>query len=99
MVHCRKSDYDISDLRSHLIRNSINFSCRGAAELRRDWLLYNGMAGIWDNWKEPASGGWVPTFAIITTDSNEPVAEIHERMPVYRVIMPASLATSLTRLI
>jgi putative SOS response-associated peptidase YedK len=41
-----------------------------------------GIAGIWENWKEPASGEWVRTFAIITTDANEPVADIHDRMPV-----------------
>jgi putative SOS response-associated peptidase YedK len=40
------------------------------------------LAGIWENWKEPASGEWTRTFAIITTDANELVAEIHDRMPV-----------------
>jgi hypothetical protein len=34
-----------------------------------------GIAGIWENWKEPASGEWIRTFAIITTDSNELVAD------------------------
>ena len=37
-----------------------------------------GIAGIWENWKEPASGEWVRTFAIITTDANELVADIRE---------------------
>jgi putative SOS response-associated peptidase YedK len=41
-----------------------------------------GLAGICENWKEPASGEWVRTFAIITTDVNELVADIHDRMPV-----------------
>jgi putative SOS response-associated peptidase YedK len=41
-----------------------------------------GLAGIWENWKEPTSGEWIRTFAIITTDSNELVADIHDRMPV-----------------
>lgn len=41
-----------------------------------------GLAGIWENWKEPASGEWIRTFAIITTDANELVADIHDRMPV-----------------
>jgi len=49
-----------------------------------------GIAGIWENWKEPASGGWIRTFAIITTDSNELVAEIHDRMPV--ILAPADYA-------
>jgi putative SOS response-associated peptidase YedK len=41
-----------------------------------------GIGGIWENWKDPASGGWVRTFAVITTDANELVAEIHDRMPL-----------------
>jgi putative SOS response-associated peptidase YedK len=41
-----------------------------------------GLAGIWENWKEPSSGEWLRTFAIVTTDANELVAEIHDRMPV-----------------
>ena len=40
-----------------------------------------GIAGIWENWKDPASGEWIRTFAIITTEANELVAEIHDRMP------------------
>ena len=40
-----------------------------------------GIAGLWENWKEPASGEWIRTFAIITTDANELIAEIHDRMP------------------
>ncbi len=40
------------------------------------------LAGIWENWKAPASGEWIRTFAIITTDANELVATIHDRMPV-----------------
>jgi putative SOS response-associated peptidase YedK len=40
------------------------------------------IAWIWENWKEPASGEWIRTFSIITTDANALVAEIHERMPL-----------------
>jgi putative SOS response-associated peptidase YedK len=40
-----------------------------------------GIAGLWDNWKDPASGEWIRTFAVITTDANELVAQIHDRMP------------------
>ena len=39
-----------------------------------------GLAGIWENWREPASGEWLRTFAILTTDANELVAAIHDRM-------------------
>src|SRR5215469_149568 len=41
-----------------------------------------GIAGIWENWKEPTSGEWIRTFAIITTAANELVATIHDRMPL-----------------
>ena len=40
-----------------------------------------GIAGLWENWKDPASGEWIRTFAVITTDANELVSEIHDRMP------------------
>jgi putative SOS response-associated peptidase YedK len=49
-----------------------------------------GIAGIWENWKEPASGEWIRTFAIITTNSNDLVADIHDRMPV--ILAPADYA-------
>jgi len=49
-----------------------------------------GIAGIWENWKEPASGEWIRTFAIITTDANGLVAEIHDRMPV--ILAPSDCA-------
>jgi putative SOS response-associated peptidase YedK len=38
----------------------------------------------------PTSGEWIRTFAIITTDSNELVAEIHDRMPV--ILAPGDYA-------
>ena len=41
-----------------------------------------GLGGLWENWKDPGSSEWVRTFAIITTDANELVAEIHDRMPL-----------------
>jgi putative SOS response-associated peptidase YedK len=39
------------------------------------------LAGLWDAWKEP-SGGWLRSFAIVTTKANEIMAPIHDRMPV-----------------
>ena len=44
------------------------------------------LAGLWENWKDRESGEWVRTFTIITTDANELVAQLHDRMPV--VIAP-----------
>jgi putative SOS response-associated peptidase YedK len=40
-----------------------------------------GFAGLWERWK-PASGDPVETFAIMTTDANEAVSQVHDRMPV-----------------
>ncbi len=40
-----------------------------------------GLAGVWDNWKDPVSGEWTRTFAIITVPANALVAAIHDRMP------------------
>ena len=38
-------------------------------------------AGLWERWKAPG-GEPVETFTIITTDANERIARIHDRMPV-----------------
>jgi putative SOS response-associated peptidase YedK len=38
-------------------------------------------AGLWERWKPPG-GEPVETFTIVTTDANEAVARIHDRMPV-----------------
>ncbi len=39
------------------------------------------LAGVWDRWPDPA-GPWLESFAVIVTDANPLVAEIHDRMPV-----------------
>jgi putative SOS response-associated peptidase YedK len=41
-----------------------------------------GIGGLWENWKDLATGEWLRTFAVITTDANELVAQIHSRMPL-----------------
>jgi len=45
------------------------------------------LAGIWSTWKEPESGDWLRSCAIVTTTPNELMASIHDRMPV---ILPES---------
>jgi putative SOS response-associated peptidase YedK len=39
-------------------------------------------AGLWEHWKEPASGETVRSFTIITTTPNALCAPVHNRMPV-----------------
>jgi putative SOS response-associated peptidase YedK len=41
-----------------------------------------GLAGLWERWKDPATGEWLETFTIITTGANQVVAPLHNRMPV-----------------
>jgi putative SOS response-associated peptidase YedK len=40
------------------------------------------VAGLWENWKDPDTGEWVRTFTIVTTDANDLVGRLHDRMPV-----------------
>jgi putative SOS response-associated peptidase YedK len=40
-----------------------------------------GLAGLWENWKNPKTGQWERTFAIVTVPSNDLVGLIHNRMP------------------
>jgi putative SOS response-associated peptidase YedK len=49
-----------------------------------------GIAGLWENWKDPKTGEWIRTFVIITTDANTLVADIHDRMPV--ILAPSDYA-------
>jgi putative SOS response-associated peptidase YedK len=41
-----------------------------------------GFAGLWERWKDPQTREWLETFSIITTDANQVVAPLHNRMPV-----------------
>ena len=40
------------------------------------------MAGLWAKWKDPKSGDEIQSCTILTTSSNEIMAELHDRMPV-----------------
>ena len=39
-------------------------------------------AGLWEQWKDKATGQALETYTIITTDPNELVAPLHDRIPV-----------------
>ncbi len=48
-------------------------------QLEDEGVFY--MAGIWETWHDPA-GNASESYAILTTQANDLVAKIHERMPV-----------------
>jgi putative SOS response-associated peptidase YedK len=58
------------------------------AKTRQPWAigLRKGapmaFAGLWERWKDPASGEPLETYTILTTEPNELTAGIHDRMPV-----------------
>jgi putative SOS response-associated peptidase YedK len=39
-------------------------------------------AGLYESWMEPDTGHWQRTFTILTTEANELVSTVHDRMPV-----------------
>ncbi|OYX13522.1 MAG: hypothetical protein B7Z15_07010, partial [Rhizobiales bacterium 32-66-8] len=47
------------------------------------------LAGLWENWRDPASGEWVRTFTILTCAANPRLAPLHDRMPV--ILDPADI--------
>lgn len=46
----------------------------------KDSCLF-AMAGLWDEWTDPASGEITHSFTIITVPANELVNPVHDRMP------------------
>ena len=36
----------------------------------------------WERWQNPESEEWLETFTIVTTNANELMRPIHERMPL-----------------
>jgi putative SOS response-associated peptidase YedK len=59
--------------------------------IRFENLELFSMAGIWESWKNPDTGEVVNSCAILTTNANEAVAAIHDRMPV--IIRPEDYPT------
>jgi putative SOS response-associated peptidase YedK len=40
-----------------------------------------GVAGIWENWRDPAADEWERTFATVTVEANALIAPLNDRMP------------------
>jgi putative SOS response-associated peptidase YedK len=49
-------------------------------------------AGLWDEWADRETGEVLPTFTIITTEPNDLMASLHNRMPVILPDRKAELA-------
>src|ERR1035437_5422200 len=47
----------------------------------KDGSLF-AFAGLWDSWKDKETGKTLETYTVITTDPNELMEPIHNRMPV-----------------
>jgi putative SOS response-associated peptidase YedK len=45
-----------------------------------------GLAGLWESWRDPASGEPTESCTIVTVDAPQPLARIHHRMPA---VIPA----------
>jgi putative SOS response-associated peptidase YedK len=39
-------------------------------------------AGLWDSWKDNATDEAIETYTVMTTDPNELMESLHNRMPV-----------------
>jgi putative SOS response-associated peptidase YedK len=61
---------------------------RGGVGRKQPYLIHAeddrplAFAGIWAPWKDPASGEWVLSAAVVTTRANDTVGQLHNRMPV-----------------
>ena len=68
---------------------------RGAKAPKQPYYLHPtqtallAFAGLWERWTDPA-GNHTDTFTILTTDADERVAHLHDRMPV--ILPPTSWA-------
>ncbi len=40
------------------------------------------LAGLYDRWKNPATGEWVYSYTVLTTDSNKSSDWLHDRLPL-----------------
>ena len=69
------------------------FEWRGAKDARQPFWFHppdDGLllfAGLYESWRNPQDGEWQRTFTILTTDANETVSPVHDRMPA---ILPAA---------
>jgi putative SOS response-associated peptidase YedK len=64
------------------------YEWRRLADRRQPFVIHRtdeaplALAGLWSGWRDPSTGDVRRTFTIVTTQANEVVAPLHDRMPV-----------------
>jgi putative SOS response-associated peptidase YedK len=62
-------------------------SGKGGRAKKQPYYIYRAdeqplvMAGLWESWTDPESNKPLETYSILTTDANEQLRELHDRMP------------------
>ncbi len=80
-----------------LVPVSAFFEWSGPSGHRMKWRICPqgqplfGLAGLWERWFDPRSGEPVDTYTIVTTEANERLASLHDRMPL--IIAPDRYAS------
>jgi putative SOS response-associated peptidase YedK len=62
-------------------RSSTRRTSKPYAIALKDQALF-AFAGLWESWKDKATGERLLTYTIVTTDPNELMEPLHNRMPV-----------------
>jgi putative SOS response-associated peptidase YedK len=64
------------------------YEWRREGSRKQPFLIHAGddrpmaFAGVWAPWRDPATGEWVLSAAVVTTRANGVVGRLHDRMPV-----------------
>lgn len=63
------------------------YEWRREGKVKKPFLIHTrddrplAFAGLWAPWRDPSTGEWLLSTAVVTTSANAAVAELHNRMP------------------
>lgn len=63
------------------------YEWRREGKVKQPFLIHTrgdeplAFAGLWAPWRDPATGDWLLSTAVVTTAANEVVGQLHNRMP------------------
>ena len=63
------------------------YEWRREGKIKKPFLIHTrddgplAFAGIWAPWRDPSTGEWLLSAAVVTTTANATVGELHNRMP------------------